>query len=118
MARLLLVVDGVVLKTYELDKDTFVFGRKGNADVLLDDPVVSGRHAQVIKVASDYLDGHSDFFIEDLGSTNGTLLNGKRVTRARLQHGDTIQISRHQFAFDSGQVPDLETTAIYLPDDD
>ncbi len=119
MARLVLSHAGVVLKTYELEKESISIGRRSGADIQLDDAVVSSQHARVFRVPSDYLEGHYDYWIEDLGSTNGTVVNDKKITQpVMLKNGDTVRIGRHRFTFDSGQGTGHEQTAIYLPDSD
>ena len=118
MAKLLLKHEGVTLSSYKLDQSEINIGRNPDNVIQLDDAAVSGNHARIARQANEYLDNHFDFYIEDLDSTNGTKVNGKRISRQMLKHGDALQIGAHHFVFDSGQVPDLETTAIYLPDED
>jgi pSer/pThr/pTyr-binding forkhead associated (FHA) protein len=118
MAKLLLKHQGVTLSSYKLDQAETSIGRNPDNTIQLDDAAVSGNHARIDRQPNEYLENHYDFFIEDLGSTNGTKVNRKRVTRQMLKHDDELQIGAHHFVFDSGQVPDLETTAIYLPDED
>ncbi len=118
MAKLLLKHEGITIGTYSLDSDTLGIGRNVGNDIQLDDPAVSSKHATITRAANEYLDGHYDYYLEDLGSTNGTKLNRRRISRELLKHGDAIQVGSHLFLFDSGQVQDLETTAIYLPDED
>ena len=62
-----------------------VLGRDPGADFVLDDELASRRHAQIVGRAGAWV-------LEDLGSTNGTLLNGKRTRRAALADGDAIRI--------------------------
>ena len=62
-----------------------VLGRDPSADFVLDDELASRRHAQIVGRAGAWV-------LEDLGSTNGTLLNGKRTRRAPLADGDAIRI--------------------------
>lgn len=115
MAKLILVHDGVNLRDYPLNKDVTTVGRKQGNDIQLDDGAVSSRHARFLREKSAYLDGHFDFYIEDMKSTNGTLVNGVGFEKQLLKHGDKIQIGKHTFVFDSGQ-GSHEETAIYLPD--
>ncbi|MGD8525587.1 MAG: FHA domain-containing protein [Thioalkalispiraceae bacterium] len=119
MAKLLLKHEGLTLNSFELDKDEFYIGRKSNNDIQLDDPAVSSRHVRLIRQKNEYLEGHDDYFIEDMGSTNGTLVNEKEVTQQLLKHGDEIQIGNHHFRFDNeAHEVDPERTAIYLSDRD
>lgn len=119
MEKLLLTHNGVVIKTYPLDNDALTIGRQDNLDIQIDDAAVSSRHARVAREPDKYLDGHWEIYIEDLGSTNGTLVNELPVNdRQRLRHGDVISIGRHEFTFHSDDGPGMEETAIYLPEDD
>ena len=118
MAKLLLKHEALTLNSYKLDQDEITIGRNPENEIQLDDAAVSGSHARVGRQANEYLEDHFDYYIEDLGSTNGTKVNGQRISRQMLKHGDEVRIGGHQFIYDSGQVQDLETTAIYLPDDD
>ena len=118
MAKLLLKHEGVTLNTYVLEKDKTTMGRKSDNDIQLNDAVASSHHAQLIKKPNEYLEGHVDVTLEDLGSTNGTQVNGQLINSVELRDGDDIQIGSHHFIFDSEQSATMEETAIYLPDDD
>ena len=115
MAKLILVHDGVNLRDYPLNKAVMTIGRKEGNEIQLDDPAVSSRHARFSREKSAYLDGQYDYYIEDLKSTNGTLVNGVGLDKHLLKHGDKIQVGKHTFIFDSGQ-GNFEDTAYYLPD--
>lgn len=91
MARLILTHDGAVIREYKLDKERTTVGRKPHNDIHLEDPTVSGDHAVFLKL--------QHFYVEDLGSTNGVILNGKRVTKRQLNNGDVVRIGRHEFKF-------------------
>ncbi len=117
MAKLLLKHEGLTLNTLALDEDEITIGRSPMNTVQLDDAAVSGNHARITRSANAYLEKHFDYFIEDLKSTNGTRVNEQKITRQLLKNGDVILIGVHEFVFDSGEPVQLETTAIYLPDD-
>jgi len=70
-----------------IDRDWFVIGRGRGADVMLAEPTISRAHAAI------GCDGEG-FFVQDLGSTNGTLVNGQRRERTALASGDEIRIGR------------------------
>jgi len=70
-----------------IDREWLVLGRGRNAEMMLAEPTLSRAHAAV------GYDG-GGFFVQDLRSTNGTLVNGERRERAALQDGDEIQIGR------------------------
>lgn len=79
-------------KTYALDKEEFLVGRARDCDLRLDENTISGRHAKILRVEDHYE-------VEDLQSTNGTFLNGMRVTRKRLRSGDRIKFDQNEFQF-------------------
>lgn len=115
-AKLLLKHEGLTLSSYEFDKKELHIGRQSENDIQLDDPAVSGRHARIILKPNDYLENYYDVYLEDLGSTNGTIVNDSKVIRQLLKHGDVIRIGSHEFTFDGGGDEHYEQTAIYLPD--
>lgn len=117
MPKLLLKHEGVTLNTFVLDKDNITIGRKSDNDIQLNDAVASSHHAAVNMKPNDYLEGHVDVELEDLGSTNGTLVNGQVIRSVELRDGDDIQIGSHHFIFDSEQATTMDETAIYLPDE-
>ena len=118
MGKLLLKHEGVTLSSYKIDKKEMSIGRKSDNDIQLDDASVSSEHARLILKPNEYLDNFYDVYIEDLNSTNGTIINERKILKQMLKHGDIIQIGAHQFTFDSEQDQDLERTAIYLPNSD
>jgi len=77
-----------------------VLGRDNTADVILDDPGISRRHTE-IRVTSD--GPHLVASIRDLGSTNGTFLNGERITSQRLTDGDRVSVGRTTLIYRAGQ---------------
>jgi two-component system, cell cycle response regulator len=72
--------------TFTLEGDETILGRGATADILLDEPSVSREHARVM------LDGNGAYVIEDLGSTNGTFVGGRRIRQAVLTSGERVQI--------------------------
>ncbi len=104
MAKIILTHDGTVIKEYLLDKERMTIGRKPHNDIQLDDNTVSGEHAAFLALQNIY--------VEDLGSTNGTLLNGERVKKRMLNHNDIIKIGRHEFRFVDNVVQDFESTVV------
>lgn len=118
MPKLFLKYEGVTLNTYVLAKGKTTIGRKSDSDIQLNDAVASSHHAAVTVKPNEYLEGHVDAVIEDLGSTNGTLVNGQIIRSVELRDGDDIQIGNHHFIFDSEQAATMDETAIYLPDED
>lgn len=94
-----------------LDKERVTIGRHADNDISFNDKAVSGHHAVVITILSDS-------FLEDLDSTNGTLVNGKQVAKHPLSHGDTVTIGRNSLRYESeqnGDEEDFEKTMILRP---
>ena len=79
MAKLILSMDGLVLKEIPLSKERTTIGRKAHNDIQIDNLAVSGEHAVIVTILNDS-------FMEDLGSTNGTLVNGNPVKKHFLQN--------------------------------
>jgi len=73
-----------------VDRDWFVIGRGRGADAVLAEPTISRAHAAI-----GYEDSRG-FFVQDLGSTNGTLVNGERQKWSALRSGDEIQMGKLQ----------------------
>lgn len=92
MAKLVLSLNGVVQGEYELDKERLTIGRKPENDIPIDNLAVSGKHALVITILDDS-------FLEDLGSTNGTYVNGKLIKKHALKDGDVIAIGKHELKY-------------------
>ena len=92
MAKLILSVDGQVLKEHVLSKERTLIGRKPHNDIQIDNLAVSGEHAAIITILNDS-------FIEDLGSTNGTMVNGKPIKKHFLQANDVIEIGKHKLKY-------------------
>jgi pSer/pThr/pTyr-binding forkhead associated (FHA) protein len=84
MACLVLDCDGVDVITHELIGDLIRIGRAPSNDVVIDDPTVSAQHASLTKSPSGYR-------LKDLGSTNGTQINGVSITEAGLKDGAEIR---------------------------
>jgi pSer/pThr/pTyr-binding forkhead associated (FHA) protein len=75
-----------------VDRDWMVIGRGRSADLVIAEPTISRAHAAI------GWDGEG-FFMQDLGSTNGTRVNGKRQARARLADGDELALGRLRLRF-------------------
>jgi len=92
MAKLVLSMNGAVLGEYALDKERISIGRKPDNDIQIDNLAVSGKHALIITILDDS-------FLEDLGSTNGTYVNGKLVKKHALRNGDVIGLGKHELKY-------------------
>ena len=75
-----------------LDQDLTVAGRHPNADIFLDDVTVSRRHVEFVRSGKS-------FEMRDLGSMNGTYLNGSRADGSVLSSGDVVQIGKYHLTF-------------------
>ena len=92
MAKLILSMDGLVLKEITLTKERTTIGRKPHNDIQIDNLAVSGEHAVIVTILNDS-------FLEDLGSTNGTFVNGQAVKKHFLQNGDTIELGKYRLKY-------------------
>ena len=77
---------------YRIESPETLIGRSPTAHLSVPDDSISREHAVVLLEGDDYV-------LEDLQSTNGTRVNGKRIRSARLEHGDHIQIGQTQLRF-------------------
>ena len=115
MAKLILSMDGLVLKEIPLTKERTTVGRKPHNDIQIDNLAVSGEHAVIVTILNDS-------FLEDLGSTNGTLVNGNPIKKHFLQNNDVIELGKYRLKYvsEAGQQPaasaaDFERTMILRP---
>ena len=94
------MVNGVATSKLMLDKQSHSIGRRSENDIMIDDNAVSSRHAVIEAREDPYLDGHFNFFLKDLGSTNGTYVNDLEIkAERRLNNYDLIKIASHLFKF-------------------
>ncbi|HXF70998.1 MAG TPA: DUF3662 and FHA domain-containing protein [Actinomycetota bacterium] len=84
-AELVVLEDGRRTRAFRLEADVVTVGRLPACDVVLPDPGVSRRHAEIRRTGDR-------FEIVDLGSTNGTMVNGRYVRAAELRDGDRVTI--------------------------
>jgi pSer/pThr/pTyr-binding forkhead associated (FHA) protein len=103
MAKLILSMDGLVLKEIPLAKERTTIGRKPHNDIQIDNLAVSGEHAVIVTILNDC-------FLEDLGSTNGTLVNGNPVKKHFLQNNDVVELGKYRLKF-IGDAPVAAVTA-------
>ena len=111
-AKLVLSLNGAVLREFPLSKERITLGRKPENDIHIDNLAVSGQHALIITILNDS-------FLEDLGSTNGTFVNGKLIKKHALQNGDVIAIGKHELKYINQNATagdaDFEKTMIIRP---
>ncbi|MBA3599027.1 MAG: FHA domain-containing protein [Methylibium sp.] len=108
MGKLVVSLDGVVIKEVQITKDKTTLGRRPYNDIVIDNLAVSGEHAVLQMVGQDV-------FIDDLNSTNGTYINGKAVKKQLLQHNDTVEIGKYKIKYLSHETSDYEKTMIIKP---
>ena len=108
MGKLVVSIDGVVIKEVQITKDKTTLGRRPYNDIVIDNLAVSGEHAVLQMVGADV-------FIEDLNSTNGTYINGKAVKKQLLSHNDTVEIGKYKIKFMVEDGTDYEKTMIMKP---
>jgi pSer/pThr/pTyr-binding forkhead associated (FHA) protein len=113
--RLTVHCEGLPVRTYMLDKARITLGRRSGNDIQLDDPAVSGAHAVLLLSQSDYLESYPVVYLEDAGSTNGTLVNGERIQRRRLHHGDIIRLGQHELRYEEATGA-MDSTVFLLSD--
>lgn len=92
MAKLILSLDGRVIKDFQISKERMTIGRKPHNDIQIDNLAVSGEHAMIMTILNDS-------FLEDLGSTNGTMVNGKAVKKHFLQPDDVVEIGKYKLRY-------------------
>jgi pSer/pThr/pTyr-binding forkhead associated (FHA) protein len=91
-AKLILSLDGMVIREYPLSKERTTIGRKPHNDIPIDNLAISGEHAMIMTILNDS-------FLEDLGSTNGTLVNGQPVKKHFLQNSDVIELGKYKLKY-------------------
>ena len=110
MAKLILSMDGLVLKEISMTKERMTIGRRPSNDIQIDNLAISGEHAVVVTILNDS-------FLEDLNSTNGTLVNGQPVKKHFLKNGDIVELGKYKLKYiteqaPSGESPDYEKTMV------
>jgi hypothetical protein len=108
MGKLVVSLDGVVIKEVQITKDKTTLGRRPYNDIVIDNLAVSGEHAVLQMVGADV-------FIEDLNSTNGTYINGKAIKKQLLADNDTVEIGKYKIKFLLNNGSDYEKTMILKP---
>ena len=92
MPKMIVSIDGVVIKEVQLTKDRTSLGRRPYNDIVIDNLAVSGEHA-VLQMSGN------EVYLEDLNSTNGTYVNGKAVKKQLLQNSDTVEIGKYKITY-------------------
>ena len=118
MYKLLEMVDGNVTREHLLQEGVFRIGRNAGNQLQPDNASVSGNHAAISLTPSPYLDGSREVSVEDLDSTNGTLVNGKPTRKQLLKHGDMLALGSLNLKFIDEQALALGGTRILLQEDE
>jgi pSer/pThr/pTyr-binding forkhead associated (FHA) protein len=84
MPKLTVLTDGIEPTSFELTKEVTSVGRVDGNDIVLPHQSVSGSHGELV------LRGENDIYVRDLGSTNGSYINGNKVAESPLQPGEVI----------------------------
>ena len=92
MPKMIVSIDGVVIKEVQLTKDRTSLGRRPYNDIVIDNLAVSGEHA-VLQMSGN------EVHLEDLNSTNGTYVNGKAVKKQLLHNSDTVEIGKYKIKY-------------------
>jgi pSer/pThr/pTyr-binding forkhead associated (FHA) protein len=92
MPKMIVSIDGVVIREVQVTKDRTSVGRRPYNDVVIDNLAVSGEHA-VLQMSGN------DVYLEDLNSTNGTFINGKAVKKQLLNDSDTVEIGKYKIKY-------------------
>lgn len=111
MPKMIVSIDGVVIKEVQLTKERTMLGRRPYNDIVIDNLAVSGEHAVV-----HMNEQANEVEVEDLGSTNGTYVNGKAVKRQLLRNGDTVEVGKYKIRFlNDAEAENYEKTMIFKP---
>jgi FHA domain len=92
MPKMIVSIDGVVIKEVQLTKDRTTLGRRPYNDIVIDNLAVSGEHA-VMQMSGN------EVHLEDLNSTNGTYVNGKAAKKQLLANNDMVEIGKYKIKF-------------------
>jgi len=92
MAKIIIKFNNDVVDHVDIRQGDMKIGRKPGCEIFIDNLSVSGEHANIFTVGEDS-------FIQDLGSTNGTFISNKKITKHHLRNGDTIVIGKHSLIF-------------------
>jgi pSer/pThr/pTyr-binding forkhead associated (FHA) protein len=95
VAKIIISRDGERIEEVQLTKERMSIGRHPHNDIVIDHRAVSGEHASITTILNDS-------FLDDLGSTNGTFVNGQRIGKHMLADKDVIVIAKFQVQFFAG----------------
>jgi pSer/pThr/pTyr-binding forkhead associated (FHA) protein len=109
MPKMIVSIDGVVIKEVQLTKERTTLGRRPYNDIVIDNLAVSGEHAAMLMNGNEVI-------LEDLNSTNGTYVNGKAAKKQALHNGDTIEVGKYKIKFISEvEGSNFDKTMVFKP---
>ncbi|HUD34216.1 MAG TPA: FHA domain-containing protein [Variovorax sp.] len=108
MPKMIVSIDGVVIKEVSLVKDRTTLGRRPYNDIVIDNLAISGEHAVL-----HMIDGA--VYLEDLNSTNGTYVNARAVRRHMLEHNDVVEVGKYKIRFLAGHQPFVVSRPLTIP---
>ncbi|AMM24839.1 FHA domain-containing protein [Variovorax sp. PAMC 28711] len=97
MPKVIVSIDGVVIKEVTLAKDRTTLGRRPYNDIVIDNLAISGEHAVLHMIGVDV-------YLEDLNSTNGTYVNARAIKKQALEHNDVIEVGKYKIRYLTGAV--------------
>lgn len=92
MAKLTMSTEGKVVKEIPIDQACLTFGRKKDNDIEIDSMSVSSHHAKLVMI-------DDQAFVQDLGSTNGTYVNGEKISQAAMDDGDVVTMGTYSLKY-------------------
>src|SRR5579863_4120906 len=107
MPKLIVKFEAAVIKEFPILSSEVTIGREPNNDIVIDHPAVSRHHCRIILQGDTY-------FTEDLNSTNGTLVNGKKIIKAGIHNMDVITIAKHTITLIDDRPVSAESVAVHL----
>lgn len=96
MAKIIVSMGDDIIQELILSKERTTIGRRPHNDIVIESLAISGEHAVIVTMVNDS-------FLEDLNSTNGTLVNGQPVKKHFLQNNDVIELAKYKIRFVAGQ---------------
>lgn len=98
MPKMIVSIDGVVIKEVTLAKDRTTLGRRPYNDIVIDNLAISGEHAVLHMIGGDV-------YLEDLNSTNGTYVNSSAIKKQALENNDIVEVGKYKIRYLSGNEP-------------
>jgi pSer/pThr/pTyr-binding forkhead associated (FHA) protein len=108
MAKIILKYEDRILGDIPLGSYPTSIGRLPDNTVVIDNPAVSGHHARLVPEGEQH-------FLEDLHSTNGTFVNGQRITRQALTDGDIVLVGKHKLVYETKRQEDQLSGKLQTP---